>query len=99
MWMYKQVHESPEDYKAVTLPFIEAIPAARTQWVQNILDGKASTVSLLTHRLTQAGRGSQSSLSKNPNHLNLLPGDYSCESYAAGRQRLTESSAVTQTPT
>ena len=35
-----QIHERPEDYQEVTLPFIEAIPASRTQWVRNILDGK-----------------------------------------------------------
>ncbi|KAI9025820.1 HIT-like domain-containing protein [Phycomyces nitens] len=33
------VAETPALYQTVTLPFVKAIPASRTKWVQNILDG------------------------------------------------------------
>ncbi|KAI9029330.1 HIT-like domain-containing protein [Hyaloraphidium curvatum] len=33
------VRETPELHRAVTLPYIRSIPAKRTAWVQNILDG------------------------------------------------------------
>lgn len=36
------VRESPEDYAAVTEPFVKAIPTARLAWVKNILEKKVS---------------------------------------------------------
>ncbi|KAG1439762.1 hypothetical protein G6F56_012181 [Rhizopus delemar] len=33
--------ETPEDYQQLTLPYIQSIPASRTQWVKNILNGEA----------------------------------------------------------
>ncbi|KAK9793487.1 hypothetical protein WJX73_002981 [Symbiochloris irregularis] len=44
---YSMIHETPEDYRSVVLPFIEAIPANRTQWVDNILAGKAEAERVL----------------------------------------------------
>lgn len=41
-----QVSESPDEYRDITLPYIEAIPQARLQWVYNILQKK---VAMLTH--------------------------------------------------
>mmetsp|Transcript_26903 Transcript_26903/g.63855 ORF Transcript_26903/g.63855 Transcript_26903/m.63855 type:complete len:236 (-) Transcript_26903:574-1281(-) len=35
------VRETPELYRNAILPYIESIPAAQTQWVVNILEGKA----------------------------------------------------------
>lgn len=43
---WEQVQESPDAYREVTLPFIEAIPASRTQWVHNILAGTVISLSL-----------------------------------------------------
>eukprot|EP00040_Diaphanoeca_grandis_P014736 m.74879 g.74879 ORF g.74879 m.74879 type:complete len:319 (-) comp24708_c0_seq1:44-1000(-) len=41
------VRETPAIYKAVTLPFIEAIPAKAIQWVYNILEGTAEVENVL----------------------------------------------------
>ncbi|KAG0949902.1 hypothetical protein G6F57_005744 [Rhizopus arrhizus] len=35
------IRETPADYERYTLPYIQSIPASRTQWVQNILDGSS----------------------------------------------------------
>ena len=43
--MASQVHETPETYAAVTLPYIESIPSARIQWVYNVLERKVPSVS------------------------------------------------------
>jgi len=41
--MPSQVHETPETYAAVTLPYIESIPSSRIQWVYNVLERKVSS--------------------------------------------------------
>ena len=46
-----QVSESPETYAEVTLPYIKSIPAARMQWVYNILERKALRSSPKAHTL------------------------------------------------
>ncbi|KAI7864857.1 HIT-like domain-containing protein [Spinellus fusiger] len=43
------VAETPELYQNVTLPFIKSIPAARLQWVRNILNG-TSEADVVLHR-------------------------------------------------
>ncbi|KAI9250042.1 HIT-like domain-containing protein [Sporodiniella umbellata] len=35
------LNERAQDYQSVTLPYLQSIPAERTQWVQNILHGQA----------------------------------------------------------
>ncbi|KIM65696.1 hypothetical protein SCLCIDRAFT_112453 [Scleroderma citrinum Foug A] len=42
------VHETPELYEKVVVPYIEAFPPSRTQWVRNILDGTSSETILHT---------------------------------------------------
>lgn len=42
--MASQVHETPETYAAVTLPYIGSIPPSRIQWVYNVLDCKVPSV-------------------------------------------------------
>ena len=54
------MHETPEAYAAVTLPYINSIPPARIQWVYNVLERKVLkhlSVSriLPTLRMTAAG--------------------------------------------
>ncbi|KAL0090210.1 HIT-like domain-containing protein [Phycomyces blakesleeanus] len=46
------VSETPALYRNVTLPFIESIPASRTKWVQNILDG-TSEADVVLYRSNQ----------------------------------------------
>lgn len=41
------LRETPEDYAAVTLPFVTAIPTGRLSWVHNILNRKAEAERLL----------------------------------------------------
>jgi m7GpppX diphosphatase len=41
------VHETPALYKQITLPYILAFPASRTQWVYNILNGISEQSSIL----------------------------------------------------
>jgi m7GpppX diphosphatase len=41
--------ETPELYNNVTLPYIRSIPAKRTQWVNNILDGSAEAGHVIYH--------------------------------------------------
>eukprot|EP00884_Botryococcus_braunii_P020463 jgi/Botrbrau1/70/Bobra.0022s0062.1 len=41
------VRESPEEYREITLPYIESIPASRIQWVYNILEKKAEAERLI----------------------------------------------------
>jgi m7GpppX diphosphatase len=38
--MMMQVHETPEMYQNLVLPFIHSLPLSRLQWVYNILDKK-----------------------------------------------------------
>ncbi|EJU06124.1 scavenger mRNA decapping enzyme [Dacryopinax primogenitus] len=37
----RMVHETPEVYRSVVLPYIDALPRERIQWVYNILEGKS----------------------------------------------------------
>ena len=39
-----QVAETPEMYAAIVRPYIDSIPAARIQWVYNILEKKVLTL-------------------------------------------------------
>lgn len=41
--------ETPALYQQVTLPYIQSIPAKRTQWVNNILDGSAEADRVIYH--------------------------------------------------
>lgn len=43
------IRETADLYERVTRPFIEALPATKTEWVHNILDGKSEANSVL-HR-------------------------------------------------
>lgn len=44
---FVMVRESPEDYTAVTEPYIKALPTARLAWVKNILEKSAEAERLL----------------------------------------------------
>ncbi|KAG2234368.1 hypothetical protein INT48_007235 [Thamnidium elegans] len=41
--------ETPSLYQSITLPYIKSIPAKRTQWVQNILNGSAESDRVIYH--------------------------------------------------
>lgn len=43
------VVETPAKYQSITLPYIKRIPAKRTQWVNNILDGSAEADRVIYH--------------------------------------------------
>lgn len=43
------VVETPGKYQSITLPYIKSIPAKRTQWVNNILDGSAEADRVIYH--------------------------------------------------
>lgn len=43
------VVETPSLYETITLPYIKSIPAKRTQWVQNILNGSAEADRVIYH--------------------------------------------------
>jgi len=60
------VHETPELYRSVVLPWVDAIPPERIQWVHNILQGKTSESILSstpTHVLLPDLKWDQSTLS------------------------------------
>ncbi|KAI8091178.1 HIT-like domain-containing protein [Gilbertella persicaria] len=41
--------ETPELYESITLPYIKSIPAKRTQWIDNILNGSAEADRVIYH--------------------------------------------------
>ncbi|TFY78044.1 hypothetical protein EWM64_g5967 [Hericium alpestre] len=41
------VHETPEIYARIVKPYIDAFPPSRTQWVEDILDGRSEVDSVL----------------------------------------------------
>eukprot|EP00771_Trimastix_marina_P002968 gnl/Trimastix_PCT/4147.p1 GENE.gnl/Trimastix_PCT/4147~~gnl/Trimastix_PCT/4147.p1 ORF type:complete len:341 (-),score=100.15 gnl/Trimastix_PCT/4147:36-1058(-) len=41
------VRETPEDYRNITMPYIETIPRSRIGWIDNILDGQAEADKIL----------------------------------------------------
>ncbi|KAF8552583.1 scavenger mRNA decapping enzyme [Imleria badia] len=43
------VTETPELYRNIVGPFIDAFPASRTQWVRDVLEGKSEVDSVLCH--------------------------------------------------
>ncbi|KZT62092.1 scavenger mRNA decapping enzyme [Calocera cornea HHB12733] len=60
------VHETPELYRSVVVPWVDAIPPERIQWVHNILEGKTSETILSatpTHVLLPDLKWDQSTLS------------------------------------
>ncbi|KIY46108.1 HIT-like protein [Fistulina hepatica ATCC 64428] len=44
---YAMFRESPELYKNIVEPYISSLPKSRTQWVQDILDGKSEVEKVL----------------------------------------------------
>ncbi|KZO94843.1 scavenger mRNA decapping enzyme [Calocera viscosa TUFC12733] len=60
------VHETPALYRTVVLPWVDAIPPERIQWVHNILEGKTSETilsSTSTHVLLPDLKWDQSTIS------------------------------------
>ncbi|ORY89972.1 HIT-like domain-containing protein [Syncephalastrum racemosum] len=45
----RMILETPEAYQRITLPYIRSLPAERTQWVDNILQGTSEADRVLYH--------------------------------------------------
>ncbi|TFY77925.1 hypothetical protein EWM64_g6088 [Hericium alpestre] len=51
------VHETPEMYACIVKPYIDAFPPSRTQWVEDILDGRSEFDSVLFRSSSDAPFG------------------------------------------